>query len=232
LDRRFAVGSKLHVLSNGYDPEELANVEPFDFGHFAIVYAGNFYPPKRVVTPIMAALKGIARTNGLDRDWFFHYYGRQERHVLEQADLFGIRNKVITHGWVPQSQALSAIRGAGLTIVISSVNDKASVEERGIMTGKVYEALGLKTPVLMIAPAGSDLEVIAQKHSTARCFVGSNIDEMTRFIIDLIEGRVCNSDVEDEFAWPNIARRLDIILRTAIVPETLTRTLAESAQPI
>ena len=59
LDRQFGVGPKLHVVSNGYDPEELAKVEPHDFGHFAIVYTGSLWPPKRVISPVMAALRRL-----------------------------------------------------------------------------------------------------------------------------------------------------------------------------
>ncbi len=45
MDRQFGVGAKLHVVSNGYDPEDLATVEAHHFGHFAIVYAGSLWPP-------------------------------------------------------------------------------------------------------------------------------------------------------------------------------------------
>ena len=36
---------KLHIISNGFDPDEMAKVKPYEFGHFAIVYAGSSYPP-------------------------------------------------------------------------------------------------------------------------------------------------------------------------------------------
>src|SRR5262245_4466259 len=50
LDGKLNIGSKLHVITNGFDPEEMAQVKPFDFGHFAIVYTGAFYNPERVIT--------------------------------------------------------------------------------------------------------------------------------------------------------------------------------------
>ena len=56
LNGRLKVEPKLHVVTNGFDPLEMAEVKPYEFGHFAIVYAGNFYPPKRVITPVMQAL--------------------------------------------------------------------------------------------------------------------------------------------------------------------------------
>lgn len=217
LDRRFGVGSKLHVLSNGYDPEELADIAPHDFGHFAIVYAGNFYPPKRVISPIMAALERLLKTtNGNNREWFFHYYGRHERHVFEEAKHFGISEKVVSHGWVPPSEALAAVRGAGLTVVISSVEGSTADEDKGIMTGKVYEALGLNAPVLVVAPQGSDLETLSKGRSTVKCLTGGSIHEMSDFISGLMCGSVPKAAPDGAFAWPAIAEKLDLILREAI----------------
>src|SRR5688572_7711072 len=97
LDSRFNIGSKLHVVTNGYDAEELCNVQPYDFGHFAIVYAGIFYPPERVITPILEALKLLEQNDGSDR-WYFHYYGHDEQYVRQQAAMLGVSNRVKVHG--------------------------------------------------------------------------------------------------------------------------------------
>ena len=46
LDQRYGVGEKVHVLTNGYDPDEMAAVKPYDFGHCAFVLTGSFSHPK------------------------------------------------------------------------------------------------------------------------------------------------------------------------------------------
>ena len=51
LASRFGVEQKIQVVTNGYDPEDLAGVRPHDFRHFAIVYAGRFYPPRTSSPP-------------------------------------------------------------------------------------------------------------------------------------------------------------------------------------
>jgi glycosyltransferase involved in cell wall biosynthesis len=75
LSGRVTHERKVHVITNGFDPEEMASIEPYEFGHFAIVYAGTFYSPKRVITPFMAALKRLQDVDHLGH-WRFHYYGR------------------------------------------------------------------------------------------------------------------------------------------------------------
>ena len=175
----------MHIISNGYDPNELAGVEPYPFNHFAIVYVGGFYQPKRVITPVMAALQCLESADrNLDVDWRFHYYGWDEAYVREVAASAGLNDRVILHGNVPRREALSAIRGAGVAVVITSVTSKSTLEDRGIVTGKVFESLGLGTPTLLIAPPGSDIETIGETAGLARRFSGEDIGGIASFLCD------------------------------------------------
>jgi glycosyltransferase involved in cell wall biosynthesis len=218
LDHHFGLGSKLHVITNGYEPEGLTDVKPDNFGHFAIVYTGTFYPPKRVISPVMAALKRLKETmhGGGSTMWYFHYYGEQAQHVREEAERFGVIDRVILHGRVPRAEALSAVRGANVAVVITSVTDEATLAERGIVTGKIFDALGLHTPILLIAPPGSDAEVIAQTTGLARSFPGSDIDGIVGFLQAALAGQDLEPQHLEAYAWPYLAKRLDAVLRSAI----------------
>lgn len=219
MDRRFNLGSKMHVLTNGYDLEELAGVSPYDFGHFAIVYTGIFYPPKRVISPVMAALKRLKETvNGKAGEWYFHYYGGQDDHVREEAKRFGVTEQVVLHGRVSRSEALSAVRGAGVAVVISSVGVEVTIEDQGIVPAKVFEALGLGTPVLVIAPSGSDIEAIIEATGYARRFEGNDANGITSFLADVMCGRIPGSKDREVYAWAHIVKKMDAILRTAVGP--------------
>jgi glycosyltransferase involved in cell wall biosynthesis len=216
LDRSFGLGSKLHVIPNGYDPEELAGIEPYHFGHFAIVYTGNFYPPKRGISPVMAALKLLKeKMHGKDGEWRFHYYGGHANHVREEAQRFEVLERVVLHGNVPRAEALAAVKGAGIAVVITSVAEEATVEERGIMTGKVFEPLGLGTPILLVAPPGSDVEILAETTGLARRFTGSDVAGIASFLAETISVRAVKPKNLEAYAWTNIAKRLDAVLREA-----------------
>ena len=91
LSGKGALKSKVHVITNGFDPEEMGQIKPYDFGHFAIVYAGSFYPPQRTITPVMEALKAV-KASRIDQriPWRFHYYGPQGDHVRAEAERFGV----------------------------------------------------------------------------------------------------------------------------------------------
>jgi glycosyltransferase involved in cell wall biosynthesis len=218
MDRDFGVGPKLHIIPNGYDPEDLTDIKPHNFGHFAIVYTGNFYPPKRVISPVLAALKRLKESmQGHDGQWHFHYYGRQGAHVREEAERFGVTDRVVLHGLVPRAEALAAVKGAGVAVVITSVAEEATITERGIMTGKVFEPLGLGTPILLVAPPGSDVEILAETTGLARRFAGNDVAGIAAFLAATIAGQAFEHKNPDAYAWTTIAKRLDAVLREAAV---------------
>lgn len=216
-DHRFGLGSKLHVITNGYDLEELADIKPYEFGHFAIVYTGRFYPPKRVISPVMEALrrlKEIKHSQG--SEWYFHYYGNQGNHVHQEAMRFGVAERVVLHGSVSRAEALSAVRGAKIAVVITSVANEVTMEDRGIVPGKVFEALGLKTPILLLAPSDSDAEAIAETTGLARSFTANDIEGMTSFLSDIIHGWSPEPKDCTAYDWTNIVKKMDSILRRVI----------------
>jgi glycosyltransferase involved in cell wall biosynthesis len=213
LNRRYGIGSKVHVLTNGYDPEELGDVRPHDFGHTAIVYTGNFYPPKRVITPIMAALKRLKETVAGEYDWFFHCYGGQANHVLTESERFGMRNRVVLHGQVPRAEALAAVRGAKVAVVITSIAEEVTMADKGIIPAKVFEALGLGTPTLLIAPPDGDIATLIETTGLAQSFSGNDIEGMATFLSEVMSGHPPKPKHPEAYAWTNIAKTLDAILR-------------------
>ena len=208
---------KLHVVTNGYDPEELAQVKPCDFGHFAIVYAGVFRPPVTVITPVMQALKLLKEKKAAPIEWKFHYYGPHGDHVLDEAHRFEVVDNVVIHGRVGRADALSAVRGSGATIVITSVLEVKEEWEKGIVTGKLFEPLGMQVPILLIGPTGIDVDDIIEDAGLAYKVTPSDIDGIVTFLEKLMSGNVPSVKKPELYAWPNTIKALDAVLRNAIV---------------
>lgn len=203
-----------HVVTNGFDPEEMASVLPQPFDHFAIVYTGIFYPPKRVVTPVMRALRILKeRLNGGERPWRFHYYGPQGDHVQAEARRCGVLEHVETHGRVSRAEALSAIRGAGVAIVITSVLEDKAQADKGIVTGKLFDAIGLGTPTVIVGPSGADLETIVETTGLAAQVPASEVERLAALLSDAMSGHTPSPKRPDTYAWPTLIKRLDDILK-------------------
>ena len=223
LNQEFGIGEKLHVVSNGYAPDEMQQVEPCHFDHFAIVYTGAFYPPKRVITPVMSALKHLQDDAETSLpQWRFHYYGHFDAHVDTMARQVGVRDRVILHGNRPRSEVLAAVRGAGVSVIITSVAESFSLVDNGMVTGKMFEALGMDTPVMLIAPPGSDAAALVAATQAGRSFLASETRDMAAFLRTLMAGQKMQTDGVSAYAWPTLAQSLSVVLHAAMDKQMVT----------
>lgn len=217
LQQHFPGVKDVQVVTNGYDPEDLANLQPRDFGHFAIVYSGSFYPPKRVITPLMKALHKLASLQVATLpEWRFHYLGSDREHILAEAEKYGVRDRVVLQGRLSREESLSAVAGAGMSVVITTVQEEASLEGRGIVTGKVFESLGLGSRVLLIAPVGSDAEAMVEGTNCGKRFAGNQTGEIANYLREVMCGLHPKPVPPGQYAWTEIARTLSTLLRRVV----------------
>lgn len=225
LDQRYGVGKKVHVVTNGYDPDEMAAVKPYDFGHCSFVFTGNFSPPKISISPFLAALKSLQEfPNEVNNEWYFHYYGVQEDYVRQQAAHYGLTDRIVLHGRVPRREVLSAVKGANLALAISSIYEQSPLIDKGTIPGKIFEAIGLGTPVLLIAPLGSDATALLATTGLGKSFTGTDTQGMVSFLKDVVCGHASQPKNIESCSWTTLSKKLDAILRECI---TLTMCYQE-----
>jgi hypothetical protein len=102
--------------------------------------------------------------------------------------------------------------------VISSVYDRASLQDKGIVTGKVFEEIGVGTQLLVIAPEGSDLDGILAETGLGRRFAGTEVDRISACLQELISGGMTPARNPELFSWINISAQLDGVLRNSLEP--------------
>jgi glycosyltransferase involved in cell wall biosynthesis len=217
MDSQFGVGNKRQVITNAYDPEDLMSVRPHNFGHFSVVYAGTFRPPKRVIMPVMAALQRLNSINSAAfQDMGFHYYGKDSEHVENAARGFGVADRVVLHGQVPRAEALAALRGSSIGVVITSVSGEERSEDNGMIPAKLYESIGLRNRVLLIAPRGSDARRVLDKTGCGRSFAADEIDNIASYIAESAANSLSTQTAPELYSWPYVVKRLDKILWTIV----------------
>lgn len=204
----------LTIISNGYDPAEFEGVAAARFDEFAIVYTGTFNSPGRDLAPFMQAL-GELRRRRPDRDWRFHYYGDSGDYVRHVAERFQLGDRTAVHGRVPRHEALAAVRGAGATLIITSTSASPSLLERGVLTGKVFEAIGLGAPIVAITPPASDLDHILETVGRGKAFRASEIPAIVAYLDELLLGNAPPAMDPLAYSWPQLVHRLDRVLRSA-----------------
>ena len=205
MEEMFGIGNKVHIIPNGYDINEYTDIDATQFDHIAIVYAGQFIAPTSTPEPIIKAMDLLNNDNALPA-WKFHYMGPSGKTVNDQIKQYGLENRYMYHGNISREKCLQNIKGSSLAIVITSVNKEASLAEKGIITGKVFEPLALKTPILAIAPEGSDVERVIQ--GSGWMCSSDQVNEITKIMKSIIRQESKFEARNELHNWPNISAQL------------------------
>jgi glycosyltransferase involved in cell wall biosynthesis len=132
------------VVMNGFDPAdypESARV-PYRDGRIHIAYTGSMYG-RRDVAPLF---KALCQMGDESDDVRLIYYGRNMNIVKKMAQMFDYEHLVRTHATIPYHESLKVQMQADVLLMLLW-NDP---RERGWMSGKIFEYIGARRPVLAI----------------------------------------------------------------------------------
>ncbi len=146
-------GKPTYVIPNGFDPEDFPNEPPPSDPSrpLRIVYTGSVYPVHRDPRPLFAALQMMLKEGKIrSGDVQIDFYGRRLNVVWSLLESYpDVRPMVRLKGEVPYEEALKAQVSADVLLLLEWTDPKA----KGVYTGKVFEYLGAKRPILSVGPA-------------------------------------------------------------------------------
>lgn len=153
------------VVLNGFDPADFPSFsEPVSAPNepVNIVYTGLIYPNRqRDPSPLFAALKQIGATSA---DFRVRFVGRLLSEVMVIAREHGVEHLVDVGPAVPYQEALDLQAHADVLLLVLW----DSKQEKGVYTGKLFEYLGARRPILMIGPTeGVAADLIRARHAGA-----------------------------------------------------------------
>ncbi len=143
------VESKSFVLTNGFDPDDFAGVTRRGPDKFTITYTGTFYGASRSPAPFLQCLSELIQSGTVNPKRvsirILEAYSQDTSRLAKQyrlSEVVEVRSGV-SHSGAAQEQVNAAL----LLLVIR--NDRAGLGE---YTGKLFEYLGSRRPILMLGP--------------------------------------------------------------------------------
>ena len=134
----------VHVVFNGFDPDDFPCAEPARGEHFDIVYCGTIYAGRDPAMLFDALDLALARDAGALARLRVHFYGitpEQLSIFLQGRRCAGMAEAL---GRKPFSEVIRAEQQAAALLLLSHG------ECAGIMTAKIFEYLGARRPVLSV----------------------------------------------------------------------------------
>jgi glycosyltransferase involved in cell wall biosynthesis len=155
-----AHSKKTIVIPNGFDEEDFENSVPLTT-KFTITYTGHIYPGKRDPAPLFQAI-AEARTEGRisPGDIEMRFFGLNvDKNIPSSIKKYGVEDFVKLGGNIPYQESLKYQMESTILLLLSWNDPRDS----GTVSGKIYEYLGAKRPVLALAYPGGEIDKLLQK---------------------------------------------------------------------
>ncbi len=182
LIRRYPfVKSKIETITNGFDPEDFENLElQKKTGKFRITYAGSVYGLLTARTFFNALKELITENEELKKNIevvFIGDYGKETQHLVRELHL---EENVKLKGYIAHKKCLELIINSDVLLLLITILGSKGKE---ILTGKIFEYLASKKPIIAIAPQDGLASELIQKLDAGIIIPPRNVNLVKEAII-------------------------------------------------
>ena len=175
------------IIPNGFDAEDYKEY-PYESDKFTISYFGHI-TPEREPDAVINALNKLYE-QGIDDislDFFGNVDDKERLLSLAKYDFIKF------HNYIPHEEVMKKIQQAGILLLV--INNRA--DNLGIITGKIFEYLVSRKPILALGPKDGEANEIIKQTKSGKMFGYTAIDEIADYIADIYKnGYKSSSDIE------------------------------------
>jgi len=148
--REKASGTPVHCITNAFDPDDFSFLPVPLTKTFSITYTGLLYQGKRDPSPLLEVLSELIQAGTMVRsDVEVRFFGPYEPWLQVLVAKYGLEGVVKIHEVVGRDKALRSQAESQMLLLIGWYD----LNERGQHTGKLFEYLGAKRPILALGGA-------------------------------------------------------------------------------
>ena len=214
LDEYRALSPRIELVENGFDADDYSHdSEPALDADFSICHVGSI-TPNRNCPALWKAISIYASQNAEFKQRLrIRLVGSVDQSVVESLNSLGLTNNVDLVGYLPHKQVAAIQLQSQILLLL--VNN--SPNAKGILTGKIFEYMAAKRPILAVGPKGGDIDNLLSETSAGILFDFDNTNEMLAGIAKLwtdYKGgwQHFNPSGADRYSRRNLTQRIANIL--------------------
>ncbi|MDO9262277.1 MAG: glycosyltransferase [Flavobacteriaceae bacterium] len=206
------------VITNGYDAKNLNEKGPLDqkfsITHIGLMNADRNHPF------FWKVLSELTKENAsFKNDLEIKLIGKVDETVLKSIQEFGLQSNLNLISYMPNNEVIKSQLTS--QILLLSINNVPAA--KGIITGKVFEYLQAKRPILAIAPVDGDLAEILRKTKAGTTvnfddFVSMKIILTNYYQLYQQDKLEINSVDFEKYHRKNLTKQLSEIIKKCIHP--------------
>ncbi len=204
----------VQVITNGFDDETNVAEKPTLEADFTISYIG-LLPKSSVPHRLFEVIQELKGENeSFKKDLKLKFMGDINDEVKEIVGNQGLTEQTEFHDYVPHKEAINAQHSAQvLLLLIPNV-----AHNEGILTGKLFEYLAAKRPILAIGPTDGDLAKVLRETNAGVVIDFDDAEKMKSSLIGFYEQfKAGELEVQskniDQFHRKNLTSKLVEVLK-------------------
>ncbi len=174
---------KFHHIPNGFDSNDFPKLEVQKNKNFTLTYTGSLYG-RRNPASLFASIEMLIKDGKLKSDDFtLRFVGRFGAEIEEMFDTASFRDSIERISYLPHSESIKQLLQSDTLLLIVD----ESKESKEIVPGKVYEYIGVKKPIIAIAPHESAIADLLEETQSGKTAHQSEINYIANTFLDLLQ---------------------------------------------
>ena len=208
---------KVEVITNGFDDEVLVEKEVDLDKKFTISYIG-LLPKQSNPKQFFEVLKELSeKDKSFKNDLKLQFIGDISDEIRQEIRRNHLENQTDFKGYVSHQEAIKYQKKSQVLLLLIP-NVKKS---EGILTGKLFEYLTAKRPILAISSSQGDLAEILKKTNTGKVFYYTDKEKLSEEIMSLYQ-RYKQNNLEVDTKNINQYHRKNLTKELATLLKSLT----------
>ena len=204
-ETRETILEKTHVIPNGFDEEDFSHERiKNDAGVKYISYVGNL----GLQYPVDGFLDAFAEIIKKENNWKLHFVGNCHKGIKTIVDKLNLTDSVEFVPYVNHSEAIDYMQKASvLLLIIPEIKNN-----KGILTGKLFEYLATGNPILNIGPKDGDAASILKENAFTITLNPNEKQKIIDFILNPSPTNKLSDLSEHKFSRRNLTEKVSMLI--------------------
>ena len=154
------------VITNGFDQDDFENLNVGNSEYFEIVHIGSINKDRNAVSFWQAVSELIKEQKNIASKLKIRLIGKIDFSAKKSISEHKLDDFVEYIPYLPHKEAIR--QGSSASILLLPLNNTPNA--KGILTGKLFEYLALRKPILCIGPTDSDIATIIKETQSGSIF--------------------------------------------------------------
>ena len=208
-------GDKIDVLPNGFDNEVSVNDNITLDKKFSIAHIGSMNADRNPHYLWEAIAECIAEDNKLSEHLQIKLAGTVSKEIFDTLEFFKLDKYLVHEEYLEHKDVIDFQKSSQILLLVLNNTQNA----KGIVTGKFFEYLNAKRPILTIGPEDGDLAKILNKTNSGKIVNYTKKEEMKILIKEYFnaynnDGLFVDSENISQYSRRNITAKLAEVLNS------------------